>query len=522
MKNKKIIIPDSNVFINDPLAMYNFEDNEVVILDVVRTEVSNLKTKPGSAGKHARRFINEIYKLTNEYGSQIASTDGIKINQENENHFGILRIYVSTNNNEKLSITYSENNHRDQKILKDAIKIQKENPSKDVIIVSDDKSFGTDIVLEGMRHQSYKHDKVISSIKDIYKGYIYLPIEADDFDKLEKLITTGDKKVYLSDKNALNCEIEKHIMEDNSFLADEVGAYKNNLTSRINLYHIYLPDLTEKILYPNEFIIFQKSYAGEPTDKELITFINFENPDNPFLEALRIDDSISNIKSKSVKSVRNIQQDMMIHLSKTPYVEIISGLGPAGSGKTLLAVASACEDAGLSTGYKQVTNNRENVKYKEILVSRTFVTIEKDLGALPGDESEKTEPLFRPIKDNLKVIMKENEALSNNMEDNINFLTFTYLQGRSIDDAVIILDEAQNTHIVDMESFLTRSGENSRIFLTGDPMQVRKQSVGPLNNGLTTAVELFKGCPFFGTVYMQQAVRSKKAEYSTILLNQMM
>ncbi len=520
---KKIYILDSNVPLNDYLAMYNFEDNEVIILDVVRKEVASKKNAPGSVGKNSREFTKEIYKLIKSNPSAIQEGIKINIDENDPDKFGILKIHFVDNPKvDNLKIFSMEKDSRDNLILSQAKKIQEQNTDKEVIVVSEDKDFATDVLIEGLRHEEYKHDKIISNIKDIYKGYIYIPIEANEFARLQRLLENenGEKKVFLKDKSHINCEIEVKEIEDSNFLQHEVGAYQKNLISKIKLYYLSLPDYTDATLYPNEFIIFQEAYNGVTTDQELMTFINFSNPKKPFLESLRIGQTVCGLRSKSIREkITNIQQEMLIHLSKTPSVEIVAGLGPAGSGKTLLAVAGACEDAGLSTGYQQVTKGKEPMEMRKIYVSRTYTLLEKDLGALPGDEAEKTEPLFRPIKDNIEVIMKKNHISAENVIENINFLAFTYLQGRSLNDAVVLLDEAQNTHIVDMESFLTRSGDNSRIYLTGDPMQVRKKGVGPLNNGLTQVIELFKGSPFFGTVYMQQAVRSNKAEYATILLN---
>lgn len=519
---KKIYILDSSVILNDYLAIYNFKDNDVYILDVVRTEVANKRESSGSVGKNARDFNKEILKLAKNHPEELKTGIKINVDPDNKDIYGTIRVHLHTDvKPDLLKICLTDRDSRDNLILNEAKKIQQQNPDKEVIVVSDDSKFAVDSILEDVKVEEYKHDKLISDIKDIYKGYIYIPVEADEFARLEKLLTTGSKKIFLDDKENINANINLKEIEDDTFLKHEIGKYQKNLISKIELYYIQLPDYTKETLYPNEFIIFQESYEGEATSRELYAFINFSDVKKPFIEPLRLGQTVSGLRSKSVKeNVTNIQQEMMIHLSKSRHIEIIAGLGPAGSGKTLLAVASACEDAGLSTGYKQVTNNKAEVPFKDVFVSRTFVTLEKDLGALPGTEEEKTEPLFRPIKDNLNVIMKQNNVLSDNVYDNIHFLTFTYLQGRSINDAAIILDEAQNTHIIDMESFITRSGDNSRIFLTGDPLQVRKQRVGPLNNGLTQFVELFKGCPFFGIVYMQQAVRSKKAEYATILLNQ--
>lgn len=519
---KKILILDSNVLLNDPYAYLNFKDNDVYILDIVRTEVSSKRhSEKGAVGKNAAIFNEEMYKLAQQYPSEILAGIKINIDPNDPNKHGTLRIVKHSNVEPKnLSICLVDKDSRDHLILSEAKKL-KENSNQSVIVITDDYKFATDCVLEGIEQQPYKHDKIISDIKDIYKGYIYIPVDAELFDKIEDHLENENnkRKIYLKN-SILESRIDVKEIEDDTFLKDEVGSYQKNLISKIKLYNIHIPELTEKTLYPNEFIILQKTYGDSKTEVELVLFINFSDPNKPFLERLRIDEEVCGLKSKSTKAdLRNLQQDMFIHLSKVKSIDILAGLGPAGSGKTLLALAAAVEDANLVSGFEQLTKNKKEIKNRKVYVSRTFVTLEKDLGALPGTEEEKTAPLFRPIQDNLNVIMGANSVAAKNAEDNIDFLTFTYLQGRSLNDAIILLDEAQNTHIVDMESFLTRSGENSRIFLTGDPLQVRKLGVGQLNNGLTQVVERFKGCPFFAIVYMQQAVRSNIAEYATILLN---
>jgi phosphate starvation-inducible PhoH-like protein len=158
--------------------------------------------------------------------------------------------------------------------------------------------------------------------------------------------------------------------------------------------------------------------------------------------------------------------------------ELVFGLGPAGTGKTYLAVAMAVS---LLMGGK----------VDRIIVSRPAVEAGERLGFLPGDLREKVDPYLRPLYDALYEMLPAEQVMSRLANGEIEVAPLAFMRGRTLSNAFIILDEAQNTTPVQMKMFLTRFGENSRMAVTGDPSQVDLPKGQP--SGLRDAVELLTG-----------------------------
>jgi phosphate starvation-inducible PhoH-like protein len=158
--------------------------------------------------------------------------------------------------------------------------------------------------------------------------------------------------------------------------------------------------------------------------------------------------------------------------------ELVFGLGPAGTGKTYLAVAMAVSL--LMSG-----------KVDRIIVSRPAVEAGEHLGFLPGDLREKVDPYLRPLYDALYEMLPAEQVMNRLANGEIEVAPLAFMRGRTLSNAFIILDEAQNTTAVQMKMFLTRFGENSRMAVTGDPSQIDLPKGQP--SGLRDAVELLAG-----------------------------
>ena len=189
----------------------------------------------------------------------------------------------------------------------------------------------------------------------------------------------------------------------------------------------------------------------ETTDVELLSKINYESSTNGKKMS-----SVDIIDNKTIK-VKNVNQ--------YKYLDIISnstitfGIGPAGTGKTFLAVASA------------VKMYAEN-KIRKIVLTRPAVEAGERLGYLPGDLSQKIDPYLVPLFDSLEHFFG-NDNLGYLIEKrNIEIVPLAYMRGRTLNDACIILDEAQNATVNQIKMFLTRLGENSKVIITGDESQI--------------------------------------------------
>lgn len=208
-------------------------------------------------------------------------------------------------------------------------------------------------------------------------------------------------------------------------------------------------------------------------------------------------------KAWGVKA-RNKEQGLALDLLMDSSVPVVTLVGQAGSGKTLCAIAA---------GLEQVVESTAATRYKHLIVSRPIQPLGKDLGYLPGTLEEKMAPWLAPIQDNLRFLMgNDRETLEDYMMRGIiEIEALTYIRGRSISDAYIIIDEAQNLTAHELKTIVTRVGENTKIVLTGDIEQIDNAYVDATNNGLSHAIEKLKEFPLTGHITLLKGERSEVA-----------
>ncbi|MGL4820355.1 MAG: PhoH family protein, partial [Bacilli bacterium] len=207
---------------------------------------------------------------------------------------------------------------------------------------------------------------------------------------------------------------------------------------------------------------------------------------------------------------RNVQQLMALDMLMREDIPLITMIGKAGTGKTLLALASA------------LMQTEDLRRYKKLLVSRPVVPVGKDIGYLPGEKDEKLRPWMQPIYDNLEYLFNtkkpgELDAILAGM-GSIEVEALTYIRGRSIPEQFIIIDEAQNLTKHEVKTILTRVGEKSKIILMGDPEQIDHPYLDEYNNGLTYVVEKMKESPLSAHIRLVKGERSKLAQLAADLL----
>ena len=258
-------------------------------------------------------------------------------------------------------------------------------------------------------------------------------------------------------------------------------------------------DEEEAILDPNQFVMLVSNQNEKKT--ALARFINYNSP-------LRKVNDTTNKRGLWGVRPRNKEQVFAMDLLLDSNVEIVTLVGKAGSGKTLLAIC-----AGLS----QVM---ETEKYKRLVISRPIQPVGRDIGFLPGTLEEKMLPWVAPIQDNLRYLMgNDRESLQMYMGNGtIEVEALTYIRGRSISNAFIIIDEAQNLTAHELKTILTRVGENTKIVLTGDIEQIDNVYLDETSNGLTHAVQKFKSFELSGHVTLIKGERSRVADISAKIL----
>ncbi|MFW5728644.1 MAG: PhoH family protein [Spirochaetota bacterium] len=219
-------------------------------------------------------------------------------------------------------------------------------------------------------------------------------------------------------------------------------------------------------------------------------------------------------KMPSVAGIRplNEEQRAAFELLLDDRVSLVSLVGKAGTGKTLLAIA-----AGLA-------KTLEEKAYGRVLVSRPVIPLGKDIGYLPGAKNEKLSHWMQPLFDNVEYILsvykrpniRSVEQLMNTSAVEVEALS--YIRGRSLPGQYIIVDEAQNLSPHEIKTIVSRAGEGSKVVLTGDPYQIDSPYLDSSSNGLSFLVETFKGQDIFGHVTLTRSERSHLAELAAELL----
>tara|TARA_Y100001973_G_scaffold15703_1_gene22715 strand:- start:1364 stop:2671 length:1308 start_codon:yes stop_codon:yes gene_type:complete len=259
---------------------------------------------------------------------------------------------------------------------------------------------------------------------------------------------------------------------------------------------IYLDDESAKF-HPHEYVMLV-SNANEKKSA-LARF------DSKMLPLKRITDSKDSIWGCKP---RNKEQMFALDLLLDPEIPIVTLIGKAGCGKTLLAIAA---------GLQQVLD--ENI-YKKLLVSRPVQPLGKDIGYLPGSMEEKMRPWLMPIQDNIDFLLNgKKESMDMFFENGtIQIEALTYIRGRSISNAFIIVDEAQNLTTHELKTIITRVGENTKIILTGDVEQIDSVYLDSTSNGLSYAVEKLKAYDLAGHMTLVKGERSKVATLASKVL----
>ena len=260
-------------------------------------------------------------------------------------------------------------------------------------------------------------------------------------------------------------EISKVIeLDDNSCLVDLYGEHDENLSKLENNFGIHISyrgnilefrGESEPCLDASQLVlkIYKKLLKGERINSEM--FDNFSKKD-VLASADRLNTVLIKTKKKNIYA-RSSNQTKFVQLIKSK--DLVFGVGPAGTGKTYLAVACAVESL-----LKKDIN--------KIILSRPAVEAGERLGFLPGDLKEKIDPYLRPLYDAMNDLIPE-KTLERYIENNtIEIAPLAFMRGRTLENAFIILDEAQNTSSMQMKMFLTRLGKNSSMVVVGDSTQI--------------------------------------------------
>lgn len=338
-------------------------------------------------------------------------------------------------------------NHPDNRILATALTLKKHNPKAIVELITKDINLRIKADVLGIQARDYEPEETTSH--ELYEGYKELTIDTQQMDQFFK---------------------QKQLA------------------------------LTEHKLVPNQYVILK--VQGQPSQSALGRYCAQSQAIVPL-----------NIPPSGVWGIqpRNVEQTFALDALLNDDILLVSLVGKAGTGKTLLAIA-----AGLAKSLDEGV-------YQRLLVSRPIFPMGRDLGYLPGDIEQKLNPWMQPIFDNVEFLMGNDKKAAGRAQELINqgmlnIEPLTYIRGRSIPKQFLIVDEAQNLTPHEIKTIITRAGQGTKIVLTGDIYQIDNPYVDSATSGLTYAVEKFKGYPIFAHITLVKGERSPLAELAANIL----
>lgn len=454
--NKKNLLLDTNVLINNPRVFYDFKDKNVdgiFVSDITIAELDNIKNESGEKGKKAREAINEIVALIDKNG---------EINDEQT--FGIIE---SPNDKELIELKkFPKTMNNDDRIVATLLICNRELDNKTIFLTFDNIAY-------------------IKAKRIIRKFVLNADVELFDVEKTNKTVSDdylGRIEVYASEETMKSFRNNGEINISDCFTYDEQSTQ--------------LGALIKESVVENEFVCinnFEKSSSllGRVSGNKIV----------------KLEYSREHPYGVSPKNLAQIyfQEALMQDVEHAP---LVICKGPAGTAKTFYSIAVGLE--------KLINHSKEEREYTKILCCRPNVQMDEDIGFLPGDEQEKIGPYFRPIIDNLEALISEKSNYQ--VEDlinfgNINFEAVAFMRGRSIVNTYLIVDEAQNLTITQVKGIITRAGKGTKIILIGDPDQIDNPYLDKYNNGLSYASNRMKGSKYCWQLTMneREGVRSEIA-----------
>lgn len=318
----------------------------------------------------------------------------------------------------------------------------------------------------------------------------------------------ADEKVILITKDInlrVKCDALGVVTED--YNADSVAESPNSIYEGSK--EIWVPGTTIDMVHNDDCV----SADGYGTSHEN-QYVCMRNDTNPKHSALAKYSKGSFVKVSNVGSIwgissRNKEQAFALDALFDPNIKLITMIGKAGTGKTLLAAAA---------GISQVLDSHE---YRKLIMTRPVQPMGKDIGYLPGDIDDKMRPWMAPLQDNLDLLFSEKGSSYLEMQREsgvIEVEALTYIRGRSIPRSFIIVDEAQNLTLHEVKTIITRIGDGSKLVLTGDILQIDNPFIDSVDNGLSCVVEKFKHHPIAAHITLQKGERSELATLAAEIL----
>lgn len=477
---KNLFVLDTNVLLSDPDAVFSFKEHDIIIPMTVLEELDRHKSRQDDVGSFARatnRILDDL-RFSGSLQKGVKLPSGGTLSVKSISDFSEIDV--------KLMLPSELDPHKpDNQIIaftKAIVDNFGNSEYSSIILVTRDINVRVKCDVLGLKSEDYKKSAVAADPKKFYRGVEVIDVSQEIIDS----------------------------MYANKKLAVQNAFYEG------------------KKLYPNEIIVLKNASAGDASVKSAITKYNAAS------SSLLL---VSNVDSVFGVKPRNKEQKFAFDLLFDDNIKLLTLAGPAGTGKSLITFAA---------GLEQLSSIGKQGKFNKMVIIKPVQPVGKEIGFLPGSLEEKLEPWTAPINDCLEFLMgskkvgfttklQNNRKKSNNSEhyshhnDNsylslmkekglIEVDAMTFIRGRTIANAFIVIDESQNLTLHELKTIVTRAGDGSKIVLTGDIEQIDNPYVDVFTNGLAYAVERFKETEIAGHVTLIKGERSTLATIASKVL----
>jgi PhoH-like ATPase len=460
----RLFVLDTNVLLHDPMALFRFEEHDIYLPMIVLEELDGHKKGMTEVARNGRQTSRMLDALAGARGADM--TQGLPLDATG--HAGASgKLYFQTAPLDVTMPAALPQGKADNQILGVVAALEKLHQPREVVLVSKDINMRVKARALGLQAEDYQNDKTLEDGDLLYSGALQLP--PDFWTRQSKTVESWQ-------------------------------------SGSATYYRISGPVVAS--LQINQFVFFEA--PGEPS---LYARVSEIRDKTAVLKTLK---DFTHLKH-GVWGVtaRNREQNFALNLLMDPEVDFVTLAGTAGTGKTLLALAS---------GLTQVLEDR---RYTEIIMTRATVSVGEDIGFLPGTEEEKMGPWMGALDDNLEFLAKGDasgagewgRAATNDLiRSRIKIKSMNFMRGRTFMNKWIIIDEAQNLTPKQMKTLITRAGPGTKIICMGNLAQIDTPYLTEGSSGLTFAVDRFKGWPHGGHITLARGERSRLADFASEVL----
>ncbi|MEM7027679.1 MAG: PhoH family protein [Pseudomonadota bacterium] len=461
----RLFVLDTNVLMHDPVSIFRFEEHDVFIPMVVLEELDSAKKGVSEVARNVRQVSRFLDELINDAENEDIANGLLlgDIQPLNGQDISAGRLFLQTEILPDSLPEHLPGKNADNSILGTTLSLKKKFSDKLITLVSKDINLRIKAHVIGIHAEDYTSDKVLDDADLLHTGVDQLP---------------------------------ENFWESKS---DALTSWQEDMRT---LYEVANTPLEEcypyQCLYTDEGTGFEALVSKTDDDKTTLVLANNYRKESHAVWGV---------------NARNREQNFALNLLMDTEVDMVTILGAAGTGKTLLALAA---------GLAQVMDKKV---YREIIITRVTIPVGEDIGFLPGTEEEKMAPWMGALLDNLEVLTNSDEsgeweraATNDLLTKRIKIRSLNFMRGRTFLNRYIIVDEAQNLTAKQMKTLITRAGPGSKLIILGNISQIDTPYLTETTSGLTYVVDRFKQWEHSGHITLQRGERSRLADFASDVL----